>query len=178
MASLPRWRWQTSAVNRVLEATCSQCSRPATRSPVSSTCTNSDWLSAARAAAVNGSSPADARTVQAATVPTDIGVPNTSASSPAVRPIGGCWPNTRYTAIAAACGPYCAGALTPAGPAAAGRMPHSPQPRDPSRASTTRTVIFADVEHLPADHPGRSLTAGQRDTAAGAGTRLVDHHLI
>jgi hypothetical protein len=35
-------------VNRALEATCSQCSRPATRSPVSSRCTSSAPTSAAR----------------------------------------------------------------------------------------------------------------------------------
>jgi hypothetical protein len=95
-----------------------------------------------RAAAVNGSSPAAARLVQAATVPTAIGVPNSSASNPAVRATGRCCPRHRYTAIAAACGPYCTGADTPAGPAAQVRVPQLPQRRAISRCSTTRTVIF------------------------------------
>jgi hypothetical protein len=82
--------WQTSTVNSVLVATCSQCSRPATRSPVSSACTSSARARPATAAAVNGSSPAAARAVHAATVPVDIGVPNNSASNPAVRSTGRC----------------------------------------------------------------------------------------
>src|SRR4051812_39326819 len=82
-------------VNLLLEATCSQCSLPATRSPVSSACTTSARTRAWRVAAVNGASPAAARVVQAATVPTAIGVPNSSASSPAVRATGRCWPRTR-----------------------------------------------------------------------------------
>ena len=68
-------------------------------------CTSSASANSLRAAAVNGSSPADARVVQAATVPADIGVPNRSAHSPAVPSTGSCWPRHRYTAIAAACGP-------------------------------------------------------------------------
>jgi hypothetical protein len=35
-----------------------------------------------------------------------------------------------------------------------------------------------DVEHLPPDHPGRWTIGGQRASAAGAGARLVHHHLI
>ena len=52
-------------------------------------------VSAAQVAAVNGSSPAAARLVQAATVPAAIGVPNSSASRPAVRATGKCWPRHR-----------------------------------------------------------------------------------
>src|SRR3954452_5965766 len=58
--------------------------------PVSSACTSSAAASPATAAAVNGSSPAAARAVHAATVPVDIGVPNNSASNPAVRSTGRC----------------------------------------------------------------------------------------
>jgi hypothetical protein len=75
-------------------------------------------------------------------VPTDIGVPNSSASSPAVRSTGRCWPRHRCTAIAAACDRYCTGADTPAGAAAAVTAPHPPQRRLISWCSTTRTVIF------------------------------------
>src|SRR3954447_18991541 len=186
IASVPRLRWQNSAVNRVLQATCSQCSLPATRSPVSSACTSSASLSAARAAAVNGASPAAARAVQAATVPTDIGVPNTSASSAAVRSTGRCWPRTRYTAIAVACGPYCTGALTPGGPAARVRVPQ-PQRRDTKRCSTTRTAICGMSNTcrrtILAGGPSTGSVlprpaAGERPAAARAGTLLVHHHLV
>lgn len=65
------------------------------RSPVSSACTSSARARPARAAAVNGASPAAARLVQAATVPVAIGVANRSASSDAVRSTGRCWPRHR-----------------------------------------------------------------------------------
>src|SRR3954453_6982516 len=176
MASLPRLRWQNSAVNRVLQATCSRCSLPATRSPVSSACTSSASLSAARAAAVNGASPAAARAVQAATVPTDIGVPNNSASSAAVRSTGRCWPKTRYTAIAAACGPYCTGADTPAGPAAGGTAPQAQRGGgNPAGAGGGAQPVLdppdgdrGDVEPLPPDDPGRRTVDRQLHAATGA----------
>ena len=41
IASLPRLGWQNSAVNRSLQATCSQYNLPVTRSPDSSTCSTS-----------------------------------------------------------------------------------------------------------------------------------------
>src|SRR3954462_2191278 len=189
MASVPRLRWQNNAVNSALLATCSRCSLPATRSPVSSACTSSASLSAARAAAVNGASPAAARAVQAATVPTDIGVPNNSASSAAVRSTGRGWPRTRYTAIAAACGPYCTGALTPGGPAARVRVPQ-PQRRDTKRCSTTRTGICGMsntcprpgaggcADPSPPHDPGRRTVDGERAAAARAGARLVHPPLV
>jgi hypothetical protein len=61
MPSLPRLAWQNNTVNNALKATWSQCNRPAARSPVSSACTTSARVSAVRAAAVNGASPAAAR---------------------------------------------------------------------------------------------------------------------
>jgi len=91
IGSVPRRRWQKSAVNRELQATCSQWPCPATRIPVSSACISSATVSAARTAAVNGASPAAPRDVQAVTVPVAIGVPNSSASNPAVRSTGRYW---------------------------------------------------------------------------------------
>src|SRR4051812_15352354 len=196
MASLPRLRWQNRLVNRALEATCSQWPRPATRSPVSSTCTRSAPARAWRAAAVNGASPAAARLVQAATVPAAIGVPNSSASNPALRSTGRGWPRHREIAIAPAGGPYCTRAPTPARAGAPGVAPPAPpRPPPPGRAGAGGDPAagaagapqpvpdpphgdLGDVEHLPADDPHRRDRGGQLRPAAGTCPRLVHHALI
>ena len=77
----------------------------------------------------NPSSPSAARVVMVATVPSDTGVPNSSASAWAVRFFDMNWPTYRYRMIAVIRGPYCTGAVTPAGGAPQVVVPHEQRRR-------------------------------------------------
>ena len=88
----------------------------------------------------NTSSSSAARSEIAATVPSETGVPNSSASAWAVRALDRNCPTYRYRMIAVICGPYCTRAATPPGAVALVVAPH-PQRRAISWCSVTCTRI-------------------------------------
>ena len=81
----PRLGWQVIRVYLPVRAQCTQCSLPATRSPVSSNPATSASAIRSPTWVRNPSSPSAARAVMLATVASETGVPNSSASAWAVR---------------------------------------------------------------------------------------------
>ncbi|SHL54833.1 hypothetical protein SAMN05443637_1442 [Pseudonocardia thermophila] len=85
MPSRPRLAWQVISVYLSVRAQCTQCSRPATRSPVSSKPATSAAMMRSATTSQNSPNPAAARRVIAATVASETGVENNSANAAAVR---------------------------------------------------------------------------------------------
>jgi len=90
VAALPRRVCTVSSVCRAVAATCTQCNRPATLAPVSSTCTTAAAIRCRRITSTDGATASAAWAVTAATVPVDTGAPRMSVSSRAVRSTGRC----------------------------------------------------------------------------------------
>lgn len=91
MASTPRRGWQEIRVYLSVLAQCTQCSLPSTRNPVSSKPTTSASANFSRTPSRKPCNPSEARAAMAATVPSETGVPNSSASDAAVRALDGNW---------------------------------------------------------------------------------------
>jgi hypothetical protein len=85
MPSRPRLGWQVIRVYFPVRAQWTQCSRPATRRPVSSNPATSAAAMRSPTSVRNPPSPPAARAVKRATVASLTGVPNNSASAWAVR---------------------------------------------------------------------------------------------
>jgi hypothetical protein len=84
-ALVPRLGWQVIRVYLSVRAQCTQCGVPATRSPVSSNPATSASARRSVSWLRKPSRRSAARVVMLATVPSDTGVPNSSASAWAVR---------------------------------------------------------------------------------------------
>ena len=85
MAFAPRRACTMSRVYLAVRAQCTQCSLPSTRNPVSSNPATGLAAISSRARSRNPPSRPAARAVIPATVPSDSGMPNSSASACAVR---------------------------------------------------------------------------------------------
>ena len=124
------------------EAECTQASFPATRNPVSSKCATGAAISAWRTWSRQAPSAAATRLTMPVTAPGDTGTPNSSPIASQVRCRDRNCPCHKYTAAAAIRGPYCTGALTPAGAFPAVIIPHA-QRRERIRCSVTRARMIS-----------------------------------
>jgi hypothetical protein len=82
-------------LSRASDAEWIQCSRPATRAPLSSKCATSAPASSVRTRSANPPNPAAPSAVIAASVPVATGAPSTSPSSSEARSTGRYWPTVR-----------------------------------------------------------------------------------
>jgi hypothetical protein len=99
----------------------------------------------------------------ATTLPSDTGVPNSSARACAVRALDSNCPTYRYTMIAVTLGPYCTGAATPSGAVPQVVTPHR-QRRATNWCSTTSIRIA-----------GRSNSCRRCTPISGAPARSAPH---
>jgi hypothetical protein len=117
MASVPDLRWQNNPVNSALLATCSQCSAGHQQTGL----IDMHQLGLAQRGSGGGSERRQPGRGQVS--PGGDGAGGHRGAEQLGQQRGGALDRQvpsrhRYTAIAAACGPYCTGAVTPAGPAA------------------------------------------------------------
>jgi hypothetical protein len=135
---------------------------PGDPEPVSSKCATSAAAAAARIASSGLPSAEAIRVTMAATAPGETGTPNSSAIAWQVRSRDRNCPCHRYAHAPPIRGPYCTGAVTPAGAVPAVTVPHE-QRRDTIRCSVTSPRICS----------GRSVTCRRSVLVTGAPVRPV-----
>ena len=163
IALRPRLGWTVIRVNFPAEAEWTQARRPATRNPVSSKCATGAAVTARRIVSSAGPSAPVTRRVMAVTVSGARVTPNSSARTWPVRSRDRKCPCHRYVPIAVSRGPYCTGAVTPAGAAAPVTVPQ-PQRREMSWCSVTTGRAG-----------GTSVTCRRITPASPAPARLSPH---
>src|SRR5258708_28610556 len=117
IACRPRLAWTVISANLPDDAEWTQASFPATRNPVSAKAARPAVTSALRIASSGAPSVPAIRLTIPATAPGDTGTPNSSLTASHVRPRDRNCPCHRYAHAAVTRGPYCTGAVTPAGAA-------------------------------------------------------------